>query len=226
MIVEFLGAAWKWLLAALLVILSAGCGAAPERVVQSGSNIVPDSTVQDLVTYGDVAVLFTVVAESEVAPTEEEVKRGEGTVTRQVTARQDGGIVWSRPTRDKLASPPASQWIISDGGWIFHGDKRVRLEVAGRSPLVVGQQYLAVRTFSSLGGDTEPEWFSLAYMPLKSGKIQFGQDYLQADSGSYAESIQGLSVPDVARLLRATEPDPKAVPFMQLDAAERYQKTV
>lgn len=212
--------------ASLILLLCLGCGATPTRIVQSGSSIVPNSTAQDLVTYGDVAVVFTVVEELEVPPTEAEVARGEGTITRQVTARQEGKAVWSRPTRNKLAPEPGAVWTISDGGWVFHGTKRIPLEVEGRPRLVVGEQYLAVRTFSSLGGETTQEWFSLCYIPLRGGRINIDAKSVKDGSASYLRSLQDLSPAGVGRLLKSTSPDSEATPYMNLDAAHRYARTI
>lgn len=215
--------------ATMLVIGLVGCasvGAQPQpvRYMHAGATIVPSETVEDLVTYGDVAVVFTVVEESEVAPTAAEVKRGEGTITRLVTARQDGKPVWTRPSRAKGAPAPATEWEIADGGWLFHGDKRTRLELQGRPRLEVGEQYLAVRTFSSLGGQTESEWFSLGYIPLAQGRVQIDGRSLPERSDSYLRATQGLSVTSVADLLVGAPPDARAAQFMDLDAAQRYQK--
>lgn len=218
--------------ATVVVLVTAfGCGAAPDPIpshyVASGAQIVPASTAQDLATYGDVAVLFTVASESEVPPTQEEIARGEGTITRLVTAKQSGNVLWSRPSRVMTAegSPPRS-WTIADGGWVFHGKTRTPLDVEGRARLVVGNQYLAIRTFSSLGGSTAPEWFSLCYLPVKGGQVAIDRSMLPADATSFQRNFQGLTMAAAVRTLATTHPDPKAQPYMQLDAAHRYEKTV
>jgi hypothetical protein len=98
------------------------------------------------------------------------------------------------------------------------------LEVDGRSPLVVGGHYLAVRTFSSLGGDTRSEWFSLAYLPLAGDRVEFDSKLLEDDNAGYATSLHGLTAPEVANVLEKSAVDPEVAPYMDLDAAERYQR--
>ena len=206
-------------------LMLAACGNAQsdeEVVLTHGSSIVPDQTIEDLVTYGDVAVVFEVVSESELSPSKEERARGEGTITREVVAQQVGEPVWVRPTRSKSAPRPEKRWEISDGGWLFHGKKRTRMLAEGQDTLVVGSRYLAVRTYSSISG-LPPEWFSLTYIPLEDGQVRFSK---RALSGSTPDlkRLQGVADDKVADLLDSTKPDPAAVPYMKLDAYERYGK--
>lgn len=211
----------------LIAGVSQGCASTTTSIVQSGAEVVPTESLQDLVTYGDVAVVFEVTSEATIPPGEDEVRRGEGTITRQVRARQIGEPLWVRPTRDKTAPGPTKEWTISDGGWIFHDgnvDNKVRLEVGGRLPLVVGQRYLAVRTYSSFGGETESEWFSLRYIPLKDGRIVIDKSRLDGPADADFDTLQGRSTSDFTQTLIQTDPDSRLANFMHLDAAQRYQK--
>lgn len=113
--------------------------------------------------------------------------------------------------------------MISDGGWVFHGKETQPLRVAGREPLLVGHDYLAVRTYSTISTD-DAEWFSLTYLPLNGGKIESSAALLEASAT--LRELQGLSARGFAERLEATSPDPAAVPYMDLDAFNRYQKSV
>ncbi|MCW2805785.1 MAG: hypothetical protein JWN06_4002 [Propionibacteriaceae bacterium] len=214
----------KWIAALTLVVSVTACGADPKPITQSASTVVPTESLQDLVTYGDVLVKFNVMKETEIPAADDEVKRGEGTTTRQVVASQDGEALWTRPSRKEPGADPPSPWVISDGGWFFTKNERVPLGVEGRAPLVVGKHYLAVRTFSSLGGDTNSEWFSLAYIPLQGDRVQFDPQFVEDGDSSYARALQGLTVLEAANLLENSAVDPEVAPYMDLDAAKRYQK--
>jgi hypothetical protein len=224
MLIKRRSAVPQWLAVVLVGLTLTACGTGP-ALTSEGAQVVPNNTLQDLVTYGDLAVRFTVIAKSEIPLTAEEVKRGEGTATRQVTARQDGDPLWTRPTRADAAPLPAREWVISDGGWMVKGGKRIPMPHEGRPPLVVGQQYVAVRTLSSLGEGTAAEWFSLCSMALRDGKVQFDLENRELQPGSYLE-LDNLSVPAVADRLAATEVDPRAAPYLQLDASQRYRKSL
>lgn len=213
------------LTAAVLAFSAAACTAEPRPpIVQSASTVVPVESLQDLATYGDVLVSFRAEKEIEIPATEAELQRGKGTTTRQVVASQEGNALWTRPSRGELQPAPPAQWVISDGGWFFTSDEKVPLVIEGRPPLVVGERYLAVRTFSSLGGDTKPEWFSLAYLPIRGDIVQLDSLLSKGSAPSYANLLNGLAVPAVANLLNKTPVDAEVKPYMELDAAKRYQK--
>jgi hypothetical protein len=219
----------------LLCLVTTGCtassrdadqtGGAGGVVVRHGASMVPADTLQDLVTYGDVAVVVDVVAEAELPPVQADVDRGEGTITRQVTAQQVGAPVWVRPSRSKTAPLPKKEWKAADGGWVFHGAKRTRIVDEGQDALVVGSRYLAVRTFSTIGGVGAPEWISLAYFPLDGGKVRYSQRTLD-ESSPQLQRLQGATQTAVRSALTTTAPSSAAKPYMELDAFNRYEKAV
>jgi len=213
--------------ALLLAVSVTSCSAertAEPIVAQHSSGIVPDDTLEDLVTYGDLAVVFTVVSEQELAPTQVELERGEGTITRQVTARQTSAPLWERPSWSDPVDPP-TEWQIADGGWVFNGSERRRIVDADRSdPLEVGHTYVAIRTYSSVGGKPR-EWFSLQRIPLDDGRVRFSEGTLASLDPTLAR-LQGMTDKAVGLRLTATPPNVKALPYMELDAAERFQRVV
>lgn len=211
-----------WLISLILVT---SCAPDPGEIYMSGSGVVPARTLQDWATYGDVAVRFRVISEHEVDASDEEKRRGEGTITRQVIARQTGAPFWERATRPPSEPPSPAEWTISDGGWAFNGSQRRRLLVGDRPALVVGQEYLAIRTLSTIGGVPPKEWFSLVYLPLDgSNTIDVSAQQLK-DSMVDAPAIDNISPAALGKLLNSTRPDAKSIPYMELDAYERYQRT-
>lgn len=216
------------LVLAVLIAL-AGCSlthpAQPQQPIsESGATIVPLETKQDWVTYGDVLMAFRVTSEKEIPPSKEEVDRGEGTITRQVTAQQsEGDVLWTRPSRSSDQPLPVSTWTIADGGWIFHGNDRQPLTVAGREPLTVGGEYIAIRTFARIGGDDTREWFSMQYLPVQDARIHFSDTSVLIPD---LKSVQDLSVTDFIAMLNKVPPDPRAVPYMSLDPVDRYHRVV
>jgi hypothetical protein len=223
------------LVAVLACLTAAGCASgsggsdqanrADDVIVRHGSTMVPADTLEDLVTYGDVAVVIDVTAETELPATKSDLERGEGTIIRQVTVRQVGSPVWTRPSRSKSAPSPKKEWKASDGGWVFHGSKRIRMVDEGQDTLVVGSRYLAVRTYSTIGGVGAPEWISLAYFPLTDGKVRYSKRTLD-ESATDIQRLQGSTQEAVGSALKATKPSAKAQPYMKLDAFNRYQKAM
>jgi hypothetical protein len=58
---------------------------------------------------------------------------------------------------------------------------------------------------------------------LENDVVNYPEESLVTLSPELRE-LQGLSTTAVAALLQATTPDIKAIPFMDLDAFERYQR--
>ena len=114
---------WTGLL--LIALLASGCSstsgnladaANDDVVLVHDSQVVPATTMTDLVTYGDVASVFEVVSEKELPLTREELERGEGVIVRQVRAKQVSGVpAWKRASNGGSATPP-TEWNIADGG--------------------------------------------------------------------------------------------------------------
>lgn len=210
--------------AATIAVIGTGCSASePPAIIQHGAGVVPDDTIQDLVTYGDVAVVFEVVAENEVSAGEGQSSQTNEVVGREVTARQVGDAIWERPSRAKAAPNPSKEWVISDGGWLVKGSKRTRLVDDGESPLKVGARYLAIRTYSTIAG-VQAEWFSLAYIPLTEGVVNLPKGAPETSEGDL-QRLNGVTLKSIESILDATKPNATAAPYMDLDAYNRYQKS-
>lgn len=209
-------------LIAAVVTLSAGCSSRQKRVVMQGAQAFPGHSLQDWVTYGDVAVRFRIAAEREIPPTEEETERGEGTITRMVTAERRGNPIWSRPSRGEDAPAMPARWDIASGGWIFHGDERTPLFQGDYANLAVGQEYVTVQAYSTYftpGG----EWMALVFLPIQGGVVTRPNESPNKPPGG-AAAVAGKSAAEVADTMRATKPDARAATYMDLDVCARWQK--
>jgi hypothetical protein len=184
-------------------------------VVAEGAKAVPDSTLQDWVTYGDHLVELRVVAESREPAPKEEIDRGEGLIGRRVTLEL-GSPKWTRPTFTRAAKLPATLTVDS-GGWVFHGTEETRLRVSGEPWMEVGQTYLGAVAYGAIGD--KPSWFILSSALLANGTVQLekGDQPTQALS-----ALAGKTTTEIAQLLTATRADPAARKYMTEDPVKRW----
>lgn len=209
-------------IAVVVAVLAAGCTPQHPGVIMEGAQAFPGESVQDWVTYGDVAVTFTVISEREIPPTPAEVERGEGTITRMVTVERKGDPSWSRPSRAKDAATMPNQWEIANGGWLFHGDEKLPLFSSGLPTFVVGEEYLAVEAYSTCFSD-HGEWVGVTFLPLQNGVITW-PERASTRPVAGAAAVEGKSALELAAVLATTKGDPRAEKYMALDPCDRWQK--
>lgn len=196
-------------------LLLAGCSnATPEAssaksqdkrsvLLADGAGWKPGQTLDDWVTYGDYVLAVTPTDETEVPPDESEIKRGDGTISRQLTLRVDD-VVWSSPLADRPApvSMPFRAW-----GWHFaNGDLNDRTEMAAAdAPRVEkGHQYLIAVAWQQARctpGDVVPaRWRVLgsdAIVPYDDQTVGQGENEGSGQTVSQAAALAKTSGPDV-----------------------------
>lgn len=161
------------------------------------------------------------MSEREIPPSKEETERGEGTITRMVTAERTDSPAWTRSGRAKDAPAVPNRWEIADGGWIFHGDERTPLFPDDRAALVVGREYLSVETYTTCLSD-HGEWVSMMMLPLQDGVVNWPDDSSRKTSRGAAQ-MEGKSAAEIASTLRSTQADPRAAKYMSLERCDRWQ---
>jgi hypothetical protein len=110
----FLGTAAA--IATIIGLAACGHSETPTRaedvLLGRGADHLPNRTASDWVTYADHVVVATATGEQEVAPTQQEVERGEGTFGRTVALRVDK-VLWSR---SDVPRPAPDTWVYNAMG--------------------------------------------------------------------------------------------------------------
>jgi hypothetical protein len=159
-----------------------GEAAAEEVLLGQGSDLYPSTTAEDWVTYADHVVVVEAVSEATIAPTAEELERGEGVIGRTVSLSIEE-VLWSRESAP-VAAP--STWQYSALGWHFNeGDTTdaVEMALADFPRVEVGHQYvMAIRweaaTCSDDGDFTPAKWRGLgegSAVPFDDGVLGNGE---------------------------------------------------
>lgn len=190
--------------------VASGDGAAP----------FPSYTLRDLVTYGDHAVVLTVVA-SEALEFEQLHPSGAGRTGRKIELRVDD-VLWSNTDAPRLPD----SFEIRTLGWVRNGhsggDTRMTM---GRPWLLDGHTYFAMLyTLNGPGVPTLSIGPTGALLPMDGGVIGQGE-YLGAAPPVQYEAVtqlNGATGEQAARLLSGTSPDRRAAPYMDLPADDRY----
>ncbi len=203
--------------------------AAPVRL--HGSEMLPAESAQDWVTYGDHLVVFTVEAESRGPFVPDEEGSRKGTVERLLDTKTLD-IAWSRPGAREFDSNLELSW----GGWFIDGNDEREFLYDPAVRLLVGGTYVGMMTYIEIP-DEKPFWAFLstsALVPAEGGQVGNGNDELITNGRPFEPGDSGFEVLDVAwggtiielaALLESTDPDPAAVPYMDIPAVERFQRT-
>jgi hypothetical protein len=216
----------RWLRILGLVVLTAtSCGGAEDRgglLGSSGADAYPHETLTDWVTYGDAVVVFEVVAEKELPPSEEEVEAGEGIIMRELRAKVRSPI-WSA---EGATAVPAEFTFVSSG-WSFKGDDRRPMSTEGAGRLEVGRQYVGpVSPGAPYGSDG---WYPMHHAETLEWTNGRASSEAAADGGEVVRgeavgAVIGRTAPEIAALLDRQTPDPKAAADRSLSPRERYQE--
>lgn len=218
--------------AALLGVCVSACGGA-SSVVASGQEALPARSAQDWVTYGDAAVVVSVVAEHRGQRSLPEADAREGTIARTVDLAVDS-VLWRRPgSREQV--PAEMTWTTT--GWTFSGDDERRMTMANQPDLVGGHQYVVAVVFRPVNPDgSQPaSWIPLAsegIIPADDGKLGNGPGIVKKDPAVEGEEpplrdmLWRRDVAAVTDVLSRTQPDLAAEPWMTADPVERYVQTM
>ncbi|MFB6670056.1 hypothetical protein [Streptomyces parvus] len=187
---------------AVSVVLLAGCSDSADTVIGpirgEGKDRMPSRTAEDWVTYADHVVIATPTKESEVAPGQSEVNRGEGMIGRDVRMKVEK-VLWSR---SDPAQPAPATWQRSSSGWVFKEgdlDNRTEYALAERPRIELGHHYiiaLAWRGATCSEGDPEEpaRWVGLgegSTVPYDDETI--GQGEMEGGEQSAKEVAAALS---------------------------------
>lgn len=202
-----------------LVALAAGCGSDLGRSTDTSTIdcMLPCETVTDWVSYADHVAYIDVTTEHEL-PFEqlEGDPEGNGYVPREVTA-ETGDVLW---TRDGAPALPAELSWGADG-WVVDDGERSALAFGVR--VEVGERYLAVLVRTAEDGGTV--WFPLAPHTVFTVDDDGVPEATGPDSPARAALI-GESPADIAAELAATEADPVAARYFDLDPVARFNAVI
>ncbi|MFG3340918.1 hypothetical protein [Glycomyces sp. NPDC048151] len=156
--------------------------AQPEVMLGDGSDHLPSLTAADWVTYADHVVVVEAVEEQAIAPTAEELERGEGVIGRIISLTVED-VLWSREGATQAA--PAT-WEYSGLGWYFVDgdlDNAVEMAFLELPRIEVGHQYvMAIRWEKAVcdedGEYTRAQWRGLgegSEIPYDGGTLGNGE---------------------------------------------------
>ncbi|MFJ6988658.1 MULTISPECIES: hypothetical protein [unclassified Streptomyces] len=167
----------------------AACSAAPSAPSDSTDSVLmghgaahlPNTTASDWVTYADHVVVVSATAETEIAPTEEELARGEGVIGRTVDLKVEK-VLWSRPDASR---PAPAVWAYDAVGWQFSDgdtDNRLRMALAEQPRVEPGHWYVMALAWEDAvcsGEVAEPgQWRGLgegSEVPFDGGVLGRGE---------------------------------------------------
>jgi hypothetical protein len=206
---------------ALMALIAGGCGsgstnsaAATQTLDLDASSLYPQSTVEDLVSYGDVLVAATV---TEIVVEEEpQLEEGEGYLRfRQINAAVDE-ILWRGGPSVEV--PESASWLHLP--FVLSGGEEPREGRIGGAPwLSEGDEILAVLVRAD--GEWGPTNVEAVFL-LDDGVPVWPEEGI---GDVFFDDLRGLDVAGVVELFEQTTPDPVADRNRDLEPPARYQAT-
>ncbi|WP_331767751.1 hypothetical protein [Embleya sp. NBC_00896] len=198
-----------------------GPASGTQTEILSGSPLIPATDVVDTVSYADHVLVVTVTAEREL-PADQEIKRGEGMIMREVTLNVDETL-WSRPG----AAQAAPRSIKSNAaGWVLRKNERTPFATQGDSRLEVGNTYIMAVYRLQERGYAADDWMPFVTLPYNDKQIGHGeQTGGKPRPAGVLSKTEGQSAAALSALLTATQPDPISTKYLHLDGAARYRAT-
>ncbi|WP_172385607.1 hypothetical protein [Streptomyces sp. MNP-20] len=194
-------------------------------VVGQGKDRLPSDTATDWVSYADHVAVVRLAKDSEVPPSAEEERAGEGMIVREGTLTVER-VLWSREQAPALPG----QVTMDLAGWVFKGDSRREFAGEGSPRVEPGRTYIM-----ALARYSPDEWGPLgsdATLPYENGTIGKGESQgtprtpgQRTDELSTLErEVDGDSGAALTAILRGTRPDPLAEKYAGLPPEERFEK--
>lgn len=156
--------------------LDTQAAAEPGVMLGHGSDHLPSVTATDWVTYADHVIVVEALSEEALAPTAEDLERGEGIIGRTVTLAIED-VLWSR--EGATVAAPAT-WEYSGLGWHFaEGDVTDTVEMAlhGLPRVEVGHQYVMAIRWEKAVCDEDGEYTRAQWRGLGEGsEIPYDDD--------------------------------------------------
>jgi hypothetical protein len=200
----------------------------PSLIVAQSDQLLPSQTLTDVVTYSDHVVQATVVNETQLPMSAEEIAAGEGMAPRVITLRIDS-VLWSR-----AGAPAAPAAFRTDlDGWSVKQGHKTPMRLEGEPMMVVGKQYvLPIVYLSKTARVSVPGWSVLSpdsIFPVQNGVLGKGDTIPGEVSASKRQSDRlrgpffGGTVANFVAAVRAARPDPAAAGAMNLPPDVRLQ---
>ncbi|MDA1361394.1 hypothetical protein O1R50_17335 [Glycomyces luteolus] len=170
----------------------------PEVMLGQGGDHLPSVTAADWVTYADHVVVVEAVEEQAIAPTAEELERGEGIIGRIVSLTVED-VLWSR---EGAAQAAPATWEYSGLGWYFaDGDTTNTVEMAliDLPRIEVGHQYVMAIRWEKAVCDEDGEYTRAQWRGLGEGSE------IPYDGGTIGNGESEGTVQDAAAFATAAE---------------------
>jgi len=200
----------------------------PSLIVAQSEQLLPSESLTDVVTYSDHIVQATVVKETELPMSDEEIAAGEGMAARVITLRIDT-VLWSRP--DGPAAPADFQTDLD--GWSVQEGNETPLRLEGEPMMVVGKHYVLPIVYLSTTAKVSVAGWSVlspdSIFPVENGILGSGDTIPGETLASEQQSDElrgpffGGTVENFVAALQATQPDPAAADAMTLPPDVRLQ---
>jgi hypothetical protein len=174
---------------------------ASEVMLGQGSDHLPSVTASDWVTYADHVIVVEAVSEKAIAPSAEEVERGEGVIGRIISLTVED-VLW---TREGATHAAPATWDYSGLGWAFSdGDTAAAVEMAFHDlpRIEVGHQYVMAIRWEAAVCDEDGEYTPAMWRGLGEGsEIPYDGDTI--GNGESEGTVQ-----DTAAFAAAAEDEP------------------
>lgn len=175
---------------------------------------VPDSSVEDWVTYGDMVVTVTVESETELEADQRTQERGKGYVGRQITVNIDN-VLW-KSKRGVGQLREGSKLEMLAWGWIYDNGELLPVRGEGSVRMDVGSAYLMpLAKFARAG------WSALstrAVLPLDAQ----GEILEEASSLPVHTLLAEISEAEIRQLFEDAKPDARTEAHANLPPIARW----
>ena len=201
---------------ALVLTANAGSIGSEPIVMAAGSNSFPSENPSDWVTYATHIVVAQVIQETEIAPSPVVAESQDGYIGRTVTL-EVMQLLW----RDGRTGP-VERITLDAPGWSLSEGTRTPIAIWNSPRFEVGEVVLVPLSMRS------GEWTILApdaVMPVVDGKVA-PLRVPEEEDGTVHSRFRGMTADGVADLLRGTDIDPAAAPYMDLEPYARARAVV
>jgi hypothetical protein len=175
--------------------------ASDEVMLGQGSDHLPSVTATDWVTYADYVIVVDAVSEKAIAPTAEEIERGEGVIGRVISLTVED-VLW---TREGATHAAPATWEYSGLGWAFSdGNTADPVEMAFHDlpRIEVGHQYVMAIRWEAAVCDEDGEYTPAMWRGLGEGSE------IPYDDGTLGKGESEGTVQDTAAFAAEAEEEP------------------